>query len=66
MIKHKNKITVTISEIAEIEVCNFDKNNAWIRWYMPDFSDNGNINLPKGKNYKLKQRVGDKVTVEKI
>lgn len=62
----KNEVTVCISKKSIIEVINFDKETSWIRWYHPDFSNNGNINLPKGHNYKLKNRVGDKVTVEII
>ncbi len=62
----EKEVTVIVPERAEVEVCNFDKDTAWVRWYMPDFSDNGNIDLPKGENYKLKQRVGDNVTVEVI
>lgn len=60
-----NEITKIISGRAIVEVINFDEKTSWIRWYFPDFSDNGNIDLPEG-NYKLKNRVGDKVTVEKI
>ena len=60
-----NNITVEINEQAEIEVINFDEKLSWIRWYLPDFSDNGNIDLPEG-NYKLKERVGNKVTVEPL
>lgn len=62
--KSKDEITVTVSEQAIVEVLNFDKNNSWVRWHFLDFSDNGNINLPKGKNYKIKRRIGDKVILE--
>lgn len=63
--RNMEDVIVEINEKAEIEVCNFDKETAWIRWYLPDFSDNGNVNLPKG-NYKLKERKGKEVTVEHI
>lgn len=62
----KEEISHKIHKDAIIEIENFDKRTSWIRWYMPDFSDNGNIDLPKGYNYKIKSRKGDKVTVEKL
>ncbi len=60
-----DELTFEISESAEIEVCNFDEDTSWIRWNLPDFSDNGNIDLPRG-HYKIKSRKGNKVTVESI
>jgi hypothetical protein len=56
---------IEVNENAEIEVVNFDEKLSWIRWYLPDFSYNGNINLPEG-NYVIKDRKGNKVTLEKI
>ena len=59
-------VTVEVDTKANIEIINFDSENSWVRWYFPDFSDNANIDLPKGKNWKLKHRIGNKVTVEEI
>jgi len=56
---------VNVSTKATVEVVNHDKKKSWVRWYMPDFSDNGNIDLPEG-NYKIKTRIGRKITLEKI
>jgi hypothetical protein len=64
MKENVDNITVEINERAIVEVINFDENTSWIRWYLPDFSDNGNIDLPKGGNYQLKERIGNIVTVE--
>ena len=64
--ENSNTVSVTIPERAEIEVINFDENTSWIRWMMPDWSDNGNVNLPTGKNYKLKERNADTVIVEVV
>ena len=61
MIKLKNEFPAN----AEIELINFDEEHAWIRWYLPDWSDNGNIDLPKG-NYKIIDRNGSEVTLEEI
>lgn len=62
---------VEVNPIAEIEMINFDKNTAWLRWYLdgfdipnhPNMAKCGNINLPEGKNYRIRKRVGDKVTI---
>ena len=59
-------VILTIDPKATIEIINHDAENSWVRWYFPDFSDNGNIDLPSGKNYRLKTRIGNKVTIEKI
>lgn len=32
-----------------LEVINFDETTSWLRWFLPDWSDNGNINLPAGQ-----------------
>ena len=55
----------TVDERATIEVVNFDVNKSWIRWFLPDFADNGNIDLPKG-NWKLLSRRGTEIIVERI
>ena len=59
------ELLATIDEKAEVEIVNFDDQTSWIRWYLPDFSDNGNINLPKG-NYKITNRVGSNVSIRLI
>jgi len=58
------EITISVAENAVIEVINHDENTAWVRWYLPDWSDNGNVELPNGNNYTLKGRKGDKVTLK--
>ena len=57
-------IIVEINEKANIEVINFN-GIAWIRWHLPDFSDNGNIDLPNGK-YDIKERKGNKVIIKRV
>ena len=61
-----SEITEIVPERAIIEVVNFEGQLSWIRWYLPDWSNNGNIDLPPNKNFKLKSRVGERVTVEEI
>lgn len=63
--KIEDELTYTVFEQAEVEVVHFTEDTTWIRWYLPDFSENGNIDLPNG-NWQLKCRVGDKLTVERI
>lgn len=61
----KKQLTFTVHAYAVAEIVNFEGNKSWIRWYLPDFSDNGNIDLPDGK-YELANRVGDQLTVKEI
>ena len=64
------RMNVVVDKNATVEVVNL----SWIRWYMPnfenpaheDFSKCGNIDLPKNKNWKIKHRIGNRVTVEEI
>lgn len=51
-----NKLQISVPAGAIAEIINFDEQTSWIRWYMPDFSNNGNINLPSG-NYKIKNQI---------
>jgi len=57
--------TVAIVEQAITEIINFTPEISWVRWYLPDMSDNGNIDLPKG-NWKIASREGCMLTLEKI
>lgn len=61
----KKQLTFTVNEQAIVEVVNFETNKAWIRWYLPDFSDNGNIDLPDGK-WKEVSRTEDQLTLEEF
>jgi hypothetical protein len=64
------RINVAVDKNANVELINL----SWIRWYMPnfenpnheDFSKCGNIDLPKHKCWKIKERMGNIVTVEEI
>ena len=54
---------LSINENAIIEVVNFDENTSWLRWYLPDFSDCGNINLPEG-NWDIETHSGCEVKLK--
>ncbi len=57
--------TIAVVERAVVEVINFSPEKSWLRWYLPDFSDNGNVDLPEG-NWKIASREGCKLNLEKI
>jgi hypothetical protein len=58
-------ITKHVEKDAIIELINFDEETSWIRWFLPDWSNNGNIDLPKG-NYKVISRNGVEIKLQKI
>jgi len=62
---NKEQLTFEVNKNAIAEIVNFSPEKSWIRWFLPDFSDNGNIDLPVG-NYKEVRREGDKMIIEQI
>lgn len=58
------EIEILVDSKAVVEIIQHTPNMAWLRWYMPDFSDNGNIDLPVGK-WEIKSRGNYQLTLIK-
>jgi len=63
----EHKFTVDVDAIVEI-VTQDDK--SWVRWYVPslegEWLSNGNIDLPSGKKYRIKEKLGNSLYVVEV
>ncbi|CAB4219061.1 hypothetical protein UFOVP1604_144 [uncultured Caudovirales phage] len=63
----EHKFTVDNQAVTEV-VTSDDK--SWVRWYVPgpggNWTSNGNIDLPPGKKYRIKEQLGNTLYVVEV